>query len=351
MRTLLYSDNTVPIAPEILEALIEANVGQVRGYGEDAWTGAAKAALAGFFERDVEVSFVATGTAANALALASVCPPHGAVICGDLAHIHTEECGAPEMFTAGAKLLPLGTDSAAKLSAPGVEAAIAASGLGLAKCAQASVLSLSQCTERGGVYDLQTVRDLCEVAHAHGLKVHMDGARLGSALAHLGCSPAEATWRAGVDVLSFGATKSGALAAEAVVFFDPQAAAAAKYRQKRAGQTMSKMRFFTAQWSAYLRDDLWLRHARHANEAATDLAGRLEGLPGVRLVAPVEANEVFVRLTPDQVQAATFEQDPAIFRVSPDVVRFVTAWNTTAADIDAAVARIAAAVGETTAQG
>lgn len=344
MRTLLYSDNTVPIAPEILQALVEANVGQVRGYGEDAWTAAATTALAGFFERDVAVSFVATGTAANALALASVCPPHGAVLCSDLAHIHTEECGAPEMFTAGAKLLPIATDSAAKLGVRAVEAAIAASGLGLAKCAQASVLSLSQCTERGGVYDLPALRGLCEIAHAHGLKVHMDGARLGSALARLGCSPAEATWKAGVDVLSFGATKSGALAAEAVVFFDPQAAAAARHRQKRAGQTMSKMRFFTAQWCAYLRGDLWLRHARHANAAAAGLAGRLAGLPGVQLVAPVEANEVFVRLSPEQVDAATAERDPAIFRVSSDVVRFVTAWNTDDRDIDAAVARIGAAV-------
>lgn len=344
MRTLLYSDNTVPIAPEILEALVEANVGQVRGYGEDPWTAAALTAFAGFFERDVTVSFVATGTAANALALASVCPPHGAVICSDLAHINTEECGAPEMFTGGAKLLPVATEGAAKLDVGAVDVAITASGLGLAKCAQASVLSLSQCTERGGVYDLRALHDLCATAHAHGLKVHMDGARLGSALAHLGCSPAEMTWKAGVDVLSFGATKSGALAAEAVVFFDPQAAAAAKYRQKRAGQTMSKMRFFTAQWSAYLRNDVWLRHARHANEAAAALALRLRGLPGVTLVEPVRANEVFVRLTPRQVRAATLNQDPAIFRVSPDVVRFVTAWNTGAGDIDAAIARIAAAV-------
>ncbi|MGA0607364.1 threonine aldolase family protein [Phenylobacterium sp. VNQ135] len=345
MDTLLYSDNTVPIAPEILEAIVAANAGHVRGYGDDHWSAAARQAFAAFFEREVEVSLVATGTAANALALASVCPPYGAVICSDLAHIHTEECGAPEMFTAGCKMLPIPTAGTARLTAQAVADTIAASGVGLSKCAQASMVSLSQCTERGGVYSLDEVRAIADAAHARGLKVHMDGARLGCALASLRCSPAEATWRAGVDVLSFGATKSGAMAAEAVVYFDPEAAAAARYRQKRAGQTPSKMRYFAVQWSAYLGDDLWLRHARHANAAAADLAVRLAALPGVSLAAPVEANEVFVRLPPRAVQAAATAPGEAVFRVAADVLRFVTAWDTGPQHIAAAVARVRSSLG------
>jgi len=344
VSALLYSDNAVPIAPEILEAIVAANVGHVRGYGDDPWTEAARRELARVFEREVEVSFVATGTASNALALAAICPPHGAVLCSDLAHINTEECGAPEMFTAGAKLLPIPTEGTARLAAQDVADRIAASGLGLSKCVQASALSLSQCTERGGVYGLTEVRAMADVAHANGLKVHMDGARFGCALARLGCTPAEATWKAGVDVLSFGATKSGALAAEAVVFFDEAAARAARYRQKRAGQTLSKMRYVTAQWTAYLRDDLWLRHARHANAAAAQLAGALAAIPGVGFVVAVEANEVFVRLTPDQVRAAQSAPGDAIFRAAPDVLRFVTAWDTDARQVEAAVARVRAAV-------
>src|SRR6185312_1799022 len=243
---------------------------------------------------------VATGTAANALALAALTPPWGAIYCHEAAHIQSDECGAPEFFAAGAKLLPLAGEDA-KLMPATVEAALLERGV--VHHVQPSALSISQATEAGTLYRPAEIAALGALARRHGLALHMDGARFANAVAALGCAPADLTWRAGVDALSFGATKNGALAAEAVIFFDPAKAADLAYRRKRAGHLFSKMRFLSAQLDAYLADGLWLRNARHANAMAARLGQGLARLPGARLVHPVEANEVFVELAEASIAA------------------------------------------------
>jgi len=326
------SDNVAGAAPEIVAALANASTGSAMPYGADEWMARVAGRLAEIFEREVAVFAVATGTAANSLALATLCPPWGAVYCHDEAHINVDECGAPEMFTAGAKLVAL-PGPHGKLEAATVEQALANGHRGVVHRVQPAALSLSQATESGTVYTPAEIGAMAEIARRHGIGLHMDGARFANALVHLGCTPAELTWRSGVDVLSLGATKNGALAAEAVVFFDPARAADFAFRRKRAGHLFSKMRFLAAQLDAYLADGLWLRLARHANALAARLAGGLAGVPGVALLHPVEANEVFVTMPApmqDALRAAGFQ-----FYGWPDgSVRLVTAFDGRAADID-----------------
>lgn len=292
------SDNAESWAPEILHALAAAADGPLPAYGNDPLTGEVERRFREIFERDVAVFLVATGTAANALALATVCPPYGAIFVHEAAHAQVDECGAPEFFTGGAKLIAL----------PGVHGKLASETLahalahfydGFVHHAQPAVLSLTQSTESGTVYTPAEIAGLAQVARSRRLAVHMDGARFANALVRLGCSPAEATWKAGVDVLSFGATKNGCLAAEAVVFFTPEQAAAFPFLRKRAGHLLSKHRLLATQMLAYLQDDLWLRLARHANAMAATLAAALEDIPGVQLWHPVEANELFVSFPGD----------------------------------------------------
>ncbi|HET9902190.1 MAG TPA: low specificity L-threonine aldolase [Xanthobacteraceae bacterium] len=290
------SDNAAGIAPAILDAMVRASQGFALGYGNDAWTRSVERLFCNLFEREVAAFLVTTGTAANALALAHLSAPWGAVLCHAESHIATDEAGAPEFFGGGLKLIALPGEGG-KLT-PEVTAAAIKRGRGAPHAVLPSVLSLTQATEAGTVYRLEEVRALAELAHAHGLAVHMDGARFGNALVTLGCSPAEATWKAGVDVLSFGATKAGALAAEAVIFFDPEQARGMDSRRKRGGHLLSKHRFLAAQFEAFLTDGLWLKLAAHANSAASTLAQDLTqaGLPPCW---PVEANEIFVVLPPD----------------------------------------------------
>lgn len=331
------SDNTAGAAPEILEALAAVNRGRAMPYGNDEVTRRLEARFSEVFETDVAVFPVATGTAANGLALSVMVPPFGAVYCHEDAHIQADECGAPEFYTGGAKLVPL-TGAHGKLDAATLRAAV--TGAGSVHAVQPAAISLTQASEAGTVYALDEVAAIAEVARAHGLGLHMDGARFANAVVALGCTPAEATWRAGVDALSFGATKNGALAAEAVLLFKPELAATLGYRRKRGGHLFSKMRFLSAQLEAYLRDDLWLRNARHANAMAARLGEGLAALDGVALSAPVEANEVFARLPAAMIeglQARGF----AFYRWGPDAnreVRLVTAFDTTAADVAAFLA-------------
>ena len=285
------SDNVSGVHDAILDALREANAGTAVAYGHDDWTARAVARLRDVFECDLSAYLVVTGTAANALALAACCPPHGAVVCHHEAHITTDECGAPEMFTGGAKLMGV-RGAAGKLTPAAVTAMLATMGRGEHE-QRPSVLSLSQATELGTVYTPAEVAALAELARAQHMHLHMDGARFANALVRLGCTPAELTWKAGVDVLSFGATKNGALGVEAVVFFDRSLTDDFLYRRKRAGHLVSKGRYLGAQMLAYLDGDLWLGNARHANTLADRLAAGLRTLPGVRLPLPVEANEVF----------------------------------------------------------
>jgi len=327
------SDNTAGISPEILAALAAANEGAVGSYGADPITARLEAKLARIFEHEVAVFPVATGTAANALALAAVTPPWGAVLCHPLAHIACDEANAPEFYTGGAKLVPVaGADG--KIAAADL-AALLPGDLGNVHHAQPAAVSLTQATECGTAYRPEEISQIATLAHRHGLAVHMDGARFANALVHLDVSPADMTWRAGVDVLSFGATKNGALGAEAIVFFDRTRARELPFRRKRAGHLFSKMRFLSAQLDAYVTNDLWLKNARHANAAAARLAEGLVRLPGVRLHYPVEANELFVEL-PETVISGLFAAGAQFHRwqgPASTCVRLVTAWNTADADV------------------
>jgi len=288
------SDNTAPIAPAILDAIVEANTGFASGYGDDDWTRAVERRLCEIFEREVAAFLVPTGTAANALALAHVTPPWGVVFCHAESHIATDECGAPEFFGGGLKLCGL-AGASGKIAPETLKTALAGYGGHSPHQMVASALSITQASEGGTVYRTGEIAALAEIAHARSLAVHMDGARFANALVRLNATPAQATWQAGVDVLSFGATKGGALAAEAVLFFDPSRAAFFAERRKRGGHLLSKHRFIAAQFAAYLAEDRWLELARHANAMADRLAQKLAAI-GLAPVWPVEANLVFVAL-------------------------------------------------------
>lgn len=338
------SDNTAGIDPAILAAIAEANTGYARGYGNDDWTKSAERRLAELFEREVAVFLVPTGTAANALALAQLCPPWGVVFCHADSHIATDECGAPEFFGHGLKLVELSGDGA-KITPQTLQAALAGYGGHSPHQMVPAVLSITQASEAGTIYRAAEIAALCEIAHARCLAVHMDGARFANALVRLNASPAELTWRAGVDVLSFGATKGGALAAEAVVFFDPARAAFFGERRKRAGHLLSKHRFIAAQFSAYLAGDHWLTLARHANAMADKLADKLATV-GLKPVWPVEANIVFVAIPRAlhvklKAAGATYyvrSSDGLDIGADTVLVRLVTSFSTDESDIERFVA-------------
>jgi threonine aldolase len=330
------SDNVAGIAPEILAAIAAANEGSAPSYGADAITGALDERFSSVFERPVAVFPVATGTAANALALAALSPPWGAIYCHEEAHIAIDECGAPE-FYAGAKLIGVpGADG--KIDAAGIAARLTEKGF--VHQVQPAAISISQTTEAGTLYTVDEVTALGAFAREHGMRLHMDGARFANAIAALECAPADITWRAGVDVLSFGATKNGALAAEAVIFFDAELASDFGYRRKRGGHLFSKMRFLSVQLDTYLADGLWLRNARHANAMAARLAGGLAALPGARLRHPVQGNEIFVELPAAIVDG--LEQDGfGFYRWDGEagrLLRLVTAFNSRPQDVDALIA-------------
>lgn len=331
------SDNTAGIAPEIMAALNRANEGFALGYGNDDWTRRVEKKFAELFKRDVAVFLVPTGTAANALALAHVTPPWGAVICHEDAHVAVDECGAPEFFGGGIKLVTL-PGANGKLSAGTVGPLLGnKSAWGPPHHVTPAALSISQASEAGTIYRPQEIRGLADIAHAHGVALHMDGARFGNALVRMNVSADEATWKAGVDVLSFGATKGGAMGAEAVIFFDPKRAEHMAARRKRGAQLASKHRFIAAQMEAYLDDDLWLRLCRHANDMADRLAAGMTEA-GFAPHWPVEANEVFTVLPValcDKLQAA----GAVFYRWNADasgnvVVRLVTSFATTAEDVE-----------------
>ncbi len=296
------SDNVVGASTAVLQALVAANHGSEAAYGADASTRRAEAMLAEVFEHEVRVFLVATGTGANALALAALTPPWGAVFCHQESHVIDDECGAPEMFTDGAKLVGI-PGPGGKFTAADLADALTRYPRGLVKSVQPAALSVSQVTEAGTLYSLEEIAALAAVAHAHGMGVHLDGARFANAMIGLGCSAADMTWRSGVDVVTFGATKNGCLACEAVVFFRPTDAEPFAFRRKRGGHTLSKGRLLGAQMVGYLSDGHWLANARHANAMALRIAAGLGGLTGVRLPWPTEANEVFVVL-PDTMLAA-----------------------------------------------
>jgi threonine aldolase len=333
------SDNMSGVHPEILEAIIKANVGAAPSYGFDDWTCRAERRFCEIFERDVEVYFVATGGAANALALAQLCPPWGMILCHEEAHIQMDECGAPEFYAGGAKLLPI-AGGEGKLTPAAVTAALGGFPSRPPHGMPPAALSISQASECGRVYTAAEVRALADIAKGAGLALHMDGARFANALAALGVSPAEATWKAGVDALSFGGTKNGCLMAEAVIFFDPAHTQGMAYRRKRAGQLASKMRYLSAQFEAYFADGLWLRLAAHANAMARRLADGLALIPGCRVWRPTEANEVFASFPPavaDRLRAAGASFYPWVTPGDPSggvMQRLICSWATEPGDVD-----------------
>lgn len=332
------SDNTAGTSPEILEAVTRAATGPQAPYGNDEWSERARALLSDLFEREVDVFPTATGSAANALALSVTTPSYGSVLCHVDAHINNDEAGAPELVTTGAKIVPVAGSADAKLDLGALRAA-ALRGKGDVHRVQPSVVSISQTTETGAVHSVAEVEAVCAVARETGLRTHMDGARFANAVAALGCSPADVSWRAGVDVLSFGATKNGAMTADAVVVFDRALSRELAFRHKRAGQLTSKMRFQSAQLVGYLEGDLWLRNARHANAMAARLADGLATCEGVELAAPAASNILFVRFpleTISRLHAAGF----AFYadRWEPGVARLVTSFGTTEQEVDALVA-------------
>jgi threonine aldolase len=347
------SDNTAGMAPEILDAVVRANEGFVLGYGDDDLTRQVERRIAELFERDVAVFLVPTGTAANALALAHVCPPWGAVFAHCEAHILTDECGAPEFFGGGLKLVGL-PETGCKVTPEALASTVGRYEGHAPHQVVPAAFSFAQASEAGTIYRPDEIAALARVAHDHGMRVHMDGARFANALVRLNASPAQATWQAGVDVLSFGATKGGALAAEAVVFFNAAEARAMAERRKRAGHLLSKHRFLAAQFAAFLADDCWLRLARHANAMADRLAAGLAA-GGRPPVWPVEANLVFVilpRAVEARLRAAgaryyvrSSDSLPGGAAIGPDevLIRLVASFATRETEVDqfVSIARVA----------
>jgi threonine aldolase len=328
------SDNTAAAAPEILQALHEANIGTAPSYGGDAWTARLREAMADTFGKPVHVFPVATGTAANALSLAVAAGPFGSVYCLPESHIHLSEWNATGFFGGGTKVMPVESPGG-KLSADALEKALGDAS-GWPHKTRPAAVSIVQATDMGRVYTPDEVGAVAEIARARGLKVHMDGARFANAVAHLGCSAAEVTWKAGVDILSFGVTKNGGLNADAIVVFSDELAPVVEQHLMRAGLVWSKMRFASAQIAAYVKDGLWLRLALASNDAATRLAAGLEGVRGVRLAAPVQANEVFVEMDARALDAI---RDAGVMfaRRGQRLARFVCRWDNTAAEVDALV--------------
>jgi threonine aldolase len=340
------SDNTAGASEKILAALIAANGGTQPAYGADDMTARVEKTLCEIFERDVAVFLVVNGTAANSLALACATPPWGAVLCHTESHIAEDECGAPEFFSAGAKLVGL-PGVGCKLEPATVAMKLEEMPAGSLRNCEPAALSITQATEAGTIYTCAEIAALAQVARSRGLTVHMDGARFANALVTLGCTPAEMSWKSGVDILSFGATKNGCLAAEAVIFFDRKRAIDMAIRRKRAGHTLSKGRLLAAQMGAYLRDGHWLELARHANAAAARLEEALLSLPGVRIGWARQANAVFA-IIPEAVDRRLRAANASYHPWSPAwlpvksmpkkgemLFRFVTSFRTTSMEIEA----------------
>jgi threonine aldolase len=324
------SDNYSGICPEAWAAMEVANHGHVSSYGDDSWTDAAADAFRALFETDCEVFFAFNGTAANSLVLASLCQSYHAVICCQSAHVETDECGAPEFFSNGSKLF-VAESSDGKLTPAAIQQ-IATNRQDI-HYPRPKAVTISQSTETGRVYTVDELHALSAVCKKHGLRLHMDGARFANAMASVGCSPAELTWKSGVDALCFGGTKNGMAIGEAILFFDKKLAEDFDYRCKQAGQLASKMRFLSAPWVGMLEDGAWLRNAAHANDCARYLAASIAGMPGVEIVSPTEANAVFVK-APDEILEAMHARGWKFYTFIGGAARFMCSWDTDKRRID-----------------
>ncbi len=339
MKYNFASDNYAGICPEAWQAMELANRGYAAAYGDDQCTARACSALRDLFETDCEVFFVFNGTAANSLALASLCQSYHSIICHESAHVETDECGAAEFFSNGTKMLLVGGENG-KIDPRQVEHTV---------CRRSDIhypkpkaLSVTQATELGTVYSVAELQHIGEVAARHGLKMHMDGARFANAVAALGVAPKEITWQAGVDVLCFGGTKNGMAVGEAVIFFNRELAQEFDYRCKQAGQLASKMRFLSSPWNGLLESGAWLRHASHANSCAALLEEKISTLPGVTIKFPRQANSVFVEMAPERIERLKAMGWHFYTFIGAGGARFMCSWETTSADVLNLAADIAA---------
>ncbi|MCP9318404.1 low specificity L-threonine aldolase [Acetobacter persici] len=330
------SDNYAGICPEALAAMQDANQGYVPAYGEDLWTTRAADAFRTLFEKDCDVFFAFNGTAANALALASLCQSYNSVICSALAHVETDECGAPEFFSNGSKLLTAPTQGG-KLTPEAIRTL--ATGRTDIHFPKPRAVTITQPTETGQVYTLAEIQAISAVCRDLGLRLHMDGARFANACAALGCSPAEMTWQSGVDVLCFGGTKNGMAVGEAILFFDRALADGFDYRCKQAGQLASKMRFLAAPWVGILESGAWLRNGQAANAAAAHLARQIEPLEGLDLMFPAEANAVFLK-APTSLLDGLRDKGWRFYTFIGGGARFMFAWDADLTQVDALAADI-----------
>jgi threonine aldolase len=328
------SDNYAGICPEAWAAMAEANQGSAPAYGEDEWTAQASDAFRHLFETDCEVFFAFNGTAANSLALASLCQSYHSVICSAAAHVETDECGAPEFFSNGSKLLTA-TSEDGKLT-PAAIRAIATNRSDL-HFPKPRVVTITQPTETGLIYSLDELRAISATCRELGLSLHMDGSRFANACAALDCNPADLTWKAGVDVLCFGGTKNGMAVGEAILFFRKEQAEDFEYRCKQAGQLASKMRFLSAPWVRMLESGAWLANGRHANACARRFADGVAGLPGVDFMFPRNANGVFLKM-PSEVEAALRARGWRFYTFIGGCARFMFAWDADPARVDTLIA-------------
>ena len=331
-RIKFASDNVAGACPEVLNAVIEANDGDSTPYGNDQISTELQDKFSEIFEKEVIVFPTASGTAANALALSTMTPSFGNIYCHKLSHINTDECGAPEFYTGGGKLVTL-QGIKGKITADELDEAI--TGKGIVHHTQPSSVSITQVCETGEVYQLDEIKKISDITHKHNLNMHMDGARFANALVSLDVTPAEMTWKSGIDVLSFGATKNGCMAAEAIIFFKPELVGNLSFLMKRAGHLLSKMRFVSAQLDAYISNDVWLKNAKHANKMGKKLSEGLNANPKIELAYPTHANEVFVKCPRPIIEHLNSEG----YKMNEEeldgkAVRLVTAWNTEENDVD-----------------
>jgi len=331
-RVKFASDNVAGACPEVLDAIIKANEGDSTPYGNDQISTELQDKFSEIFEKEVIVFPTASGTAANALALSTMTPSFGNIYCHKMSHINTDECGAPEFYTGGGKLVTL-QGVKGKIIAEELDEAI--TGKGIVHHTQPSSVSITQVCETGEVYQLDEIKKISDVAHNHNLNMHMDGARFANALVSLDVTPAEMTWKSGIDVLSFGATKNGCLAAEAIIFFKKDLVGNVAFLMKRAGHLLSKMRFVSAQLDAYITNDVWIKNAKHANKMGKRLSEGLNTHSDINLSFPTEANEVFATFPKNKIDHLNSEG----YSINEDewdgkAVRLVTAWNTNNNDVD-----------------
>lgn len=324
------SDNNAGVHPDIFKAMQSVNSGHTIAYGDDPYTKAAIEAFKKHFGENIDVYFVFNGTAANVLGIKAITKSYHSVICSDLAHLHVDECGAPEKYT-GCKLLTV-PSSDGKLSGEGIQLHL--HGFGFEHHAQPKVVSITQSTEMGTVYTPAQIRKIADFVHEYRLYLHMDGARIANAAASLNCSLREITVDVGVDLLSFGGTKNGMMFGEAIIFFNPQHSGEFKYIRKQGMQLGSKMRFVSAQFSALLKDDLWLQNSRHANRMAKYLERKVRKIPQIKITQPVEANAVFAIIPKEYIPILQKEIFFYVWNEKSSEVRWMTAFDTTPEDID-----------------